>query len=363
MAKNNGAKKRKSFLFRFLVALIIVGFVGFLFCADKNLTPVEAAQYLLGMIDLPELADMPQLTELPHLAEITDLDIFNEPEAEATPSPPPSTSPSPSVYSGEILQKTGLHAYILDVGQGSSTFLRSPGGYTMLVDTSESRYFSVVDAFLREQGVEKLDVVVASHPHSDHIGSMAKIIKNYEIGAFYLPDEPHTTALYESMISALEEHNVNTIAAYGGKDATIPWDPLVSVNILSPIQGVKYKDLNDVSVVLRIAFEDTSILLPADAEAFAEETMLAKLPRSAFPSNVLVLGHHGSVSSTSDAFLQAVAPSLALISVGADNDYGHPSGETLEKLSRHGIPCYRTDESGTIHVLLNGKKVLVETEK
>ena len=363
MAKRDGAKRRKSFFFRFLVTLIILGFVAFLFCADKGLTPVEAAQYLLGQVDLPELPDMPRLPELPHLSQIEGLDIFGTPKPEASPSPAPTASPTPGAYTGEILQKSGMHAYILDVGQGSCAFLRSPGGYTMLVDTGESSSAPVVEAFLQAQGVERLDVVVASHPHSDHIGSMAKIIQNYEIGAFYMPDEPYTTALYEAMISALEKEHVQTIAAYGGKDATIPWDPLVSVNLLSPIKGVKYKELNNVSVTLRIAYDDTSILLPGDAEAFAEETMLAKLPRSAFPSSVLVLGHHGSADSTTDAFLQAVDPSLAIVSAGAGNDFGHPSGETLEKLSRRGIPLYRTDENGTIHLLLNGKKVQVETER
>lgn len=366
MAKRGGAKKRKSIFFRFLVALIVLGFVAFLFCADKDLTPLEAAQYLLGQIDLPSLPEMPQLPEMPHLSQLSEipgLGFLGTPSPTVSPPASASPSPSPGFPTGEILQKSGMHAYILDVGQGSSVFLRSPGGYTMLVDTGESSYYGVLDAFLKAQGVARLDVVVATHPHSDHIGSMPKIIQNYEIGAFYMPDKPHTTALYESMLSALEKAHVQTIAAYGSKDATIPWDPLVAVNILSPIKGVNYAELNNVSVVLRVVYEDTSILLPGDAEAFAEETMLAKLPRSVFASSVLFLGHHGSATSTTDAFLQAVAPSLAIASAGAGNDFGHPSGEVLEKLSRRGIPYFRTDQNGAIHLLLNGKKVQVETEK
>lgn len=365
MARRGGAKKRKSFFFRLLVALILLGFVAFLFCADKGFTPIEAAQYLLGQIDLPELPDMPRLPEMPHLSQIGDLDLFGTPAPEASPlpSPSPASDPSPNFQAGEILQKSGMHAYILDVGQGSCAFLRSPGGYTMLIDTGESSYYAVVKSFLQEQRVDRLDVVVATHPHSDHIGSMAKIIQDFEVGAFYMPDKPHTTAPYESMLSALEKKHVQAVAAYGGKDARIPWDPLATVDILSPIKGVAYEDLNNVSVVLRIAYGETSILLPADAELFAEETMLAKLPRSSFPSSVLCLGHHGSANATSDAFLQAVDPSLAIASAGAGNDFGHPSGEVLEKLSRRGIPCFRTDENGTVHLLLNGQKVQVETER
>lgn len=363
MAKRGGAKKRKSFFFRFLVALIVLGFTAFLFCAETSLTPLQAAKYLLGQIDMPGLADMPQLPELPHLAQIPGFGFLGAPEPSPSPSPGPAPTASTVFPSGDILQKSGMHAYILDVGQGCCIFLCSPGGYTMLVDTGESSAYPVLEAFLQEQAVTRLDVVVASHPHSDHIGSMPKIIRDFEIGAFYMPDKPHTTALYESMIAALEKKGVQVIAAYGGKDAEIPWDPLVKVSVLSPIKGVKYEDMNNLSVVLRIAYEDTSILLPGDAEAFAEETMLAKLPRSLFPSSVLYLGHHGSATSTTDAFLQAVNPSLAIASAGAGNDFGHPSGEVLEKLSRRGIPCFRTDENGTIHLLLNGRKVQAETER
>jgi len=363
MAKRSGSKKFKSILFRFMVALIILGFIAFIFCADKNLTPIEAAKYLIGQIDLPELPDMPQLPEMPHLSQLVGSDIFGSPSPEPSISSPPSPDETPGFASGEIMQKSGMHAYILDVGQGSCVFLRSPGGYTMLIDTGESSYYSVIEAFLKSQGVDKLDVLVATHPHSDHIGSMAKIIKKYEIGAFYMPNVTYTTAQYESMISALEKKQVYTVAAYGGKDSTIPWDPLVSVNVLSPIKGVTYEAMNNVSIVLRIAYGDTAILLPGDAEAFAEETILSKLPRSSFNSSVLFLGHHGSASSTSDAFLQAVNPSLAIASAGKGNTFGHPSGAVLEKLDRLGIPYYRTDENGTVHVLLTGKKVQVETER
>lgn len=371
MAKRGGAKTRKSFFLKLLVVLILAGFATFLYCADQGVTPVEAVKYLLGQADLPQLPDMPQLPEMPHFGQVADIGLSGSPSPEpaASPSPEPGAAPgqgpeSPAGYpTGEILQKSGMHAYILDVGQGNCAFLRSPGGQTMLIDTGESSYYPVVDAFLQEQGVERLDVVVATHPHSDHIGSMAKVIENYEVGAFYLPEKPHTTVTYEKMLTALDKKGVETHAAYGGKGAQIPWDPLVTVDILSPLQGVKYDDLNNISVVLRIAYGETSVIITGDAEAYAEEAMLAKLPQSSFPATVLCVGHHGSSTSTSDAFLQAVSPSLAVISVGEGNDYGHPSGEVLEKLSRLGVPYFRTDESGTVHLLLNGKKVLAETEK
>ena len=148
----------------------------------------------------------------------------------------------------------------------------------MLIDAAESQYYPVIEEFLQEQGVERLDVVVASHPHSDHIGAMAKVIQNFEIGAFYLPDKPHTTATYERMIQALEDKEVAVYPAAGSKDAAIAWDPLVTVSILSPVEGVSYDDLNNVSAVSRVSYGDTSILFPGDAEDEAQEIMLSKLP-------------------------------------------------------------------------------------
>ena len=233
----------------------------------------------------------------------------------------------------------------------------------MLIDAAESQYYPVIEEFLQEQGVERLDVVVASHPHSDHIGAMAKVIENFEIGAFYLPDMSHTTATYERMIKALEDKDIAVYPAVGGKDAAISWDPLVTASILSPVEGVSYDDFNNVSAVIRLAYGDTSILFPGDAEDEAQEIMLSKLPQSCFPSSVLVIAHHGSSNASSDPFLQAVNPSLAVISVGEGNDYGHPHQEVLDKLERMGIPYYRTDENGTVHILLNGKKVQVETQR
>ena len=362
MSRRKSTKSRKSFFYKILVLLILAGFATFLYCQDQNATPIEAVKYLFGQTELEKLPDMLQLPELPHFQQQVDFGLSQESPA---PTPAPSLSPTPaaSFPQGEILQNSGMHVYILDVGQGNCAFIRSPGGYTMLIDTGESNYYATVEAFLLEQGVERLDVVVATHPHSDHIGSMAKVIHNFEIGAFYMPEQGHTTAVYESMLEALEAEEVAVYSAYGGLDSTIPWDPLTTVSILSPFKGVEYTELNDISAVLRIAYGDTSIILPGDAEEYAQEVMLAKLPLSAFPSSVLCMPHHGGANAASDAFLAAVSPSIALISVGAGNDFGHPEEEVLNMLSRAGIPYYRTDENGTLHILLNGKKIQVETEK
>ncbi|MDR0840627.1 MAG: MBL fold metallo-hydrolase [Christensenellaceae bacterium] len=335
--KRKSAKKRRSALFKLLVLLIILGFVTFVYCAQHNVQPLDAFRYLLGIVD-----KLPQLELAP------------------TPSPTPG---GPVFVSGDITAQDGLHAYVLDVGQGDCTFLRSPAGRTMLIDAGERGYYPAIAAFLRKQGVKKLDVVVATHPDSDHIGSMPDIIDNFEIGAFYMPDVENTTSTFESMLAALERRSGPTYAAYGGKDVSLDWDSTVTVDVLSPLKNVRHEDLNDWSIVLRVTYGKTAILLTGDAEAHAEEAMLANLSRARFAATVLCLGHHGSSTSTTDAFLRAVNPSLVIASVGAGNSYGHPHAQTLEKLRKQGIPLLRTDESGTIHIYLSGEKVQAETEK
>lgn len=277
--------------------------------------------------------------------------------AAATPMPSPSPASIPGQTEGT------LEIYVLDVGQGDSIFLRSPKGKTMLVDTGEAQYFSVIDDFLQKQSVEKLDVVVATHPHSDHIGGMYKVLDAYPVRKFYLPAVTHTTSTFEKMLSSLEAQNVTPKIAYASRNAKIAWgDSSVTARILSPFEGVEY-DMNNWSVVLNVHYGETSILLTGDAEAYAESVMLANLSKDELAATVLKLGHHGSSTSTSEAFLSAVSPEIAVVSVGKGNDYGHPNEETLALLEQHGITLYRTDEQGMLKIVLDGTQATVTVEK
>ena len=241
----------------------------------------------------------------------------------------------------------GVYAAFIDVGQGDSIFLRSPNGKTMLVDAGTPDSFESIQNVLSEEGVTKLDVVVMTHPHSDHMGSMKRVIDNYDIGTFYMPDAVNTTSSFDRMLSALEKKKVTTIN----------WDGDVEVRVLSPIKGADYQNnLNDMSVVIKVTYGETSLLLTGDAESYAEELMIAS-EKELLQADVLKIGHHGSSTSSSQAFLDAVQPKAVVISLGKNNDYGHPHRETMQRLKKLGTEIYRTDELGTVRMLFTESEV------
>ena len=239
-------------------------------------------------------------------------------------------------------------AYFVDVGQGDCIFLRSPSGKTMLIDCGEYSEYEVVDNFLKEQNVSKLDVVVATHPHSDHMGGMRLIIQNYDIGTFYMPDKEHTTNAYEKMIEQLVEKDVDTVFATAGK--YISWDSEVEAMILSPIEGVTYADLNSYSIAIRFEYGEMSLLAAGDAEHDAEELMLERFTPDELRSTVFKASHHGSSTSNSEEFLNAIYPDCVVIQLGANNDYGHPHEEVLDRFFELYLDIYRNDIHGTVLV-------------
>lgn len=243
-----------------------------------------------------------------------------------------------------------LEVDFIDVGQADSILVRQ-GEHAMLVDAGNNADASTVVGYLTKQGIKQLDVVVGTHPHEDHIGSLDKVIQSFGIGQVIMPKATTTTKTFADVIAAIKAKGLTITTPVPGNSFKLGD---ASVTILAP-NAAKYDDLNNYSVVLRVVYGGTSFLLTGDAQAVSEAEMLAS--GRTLKADVLKVGHHGSVSSTTDAFLAKVAPAYAVISVGKGNDYGHPARSTMQRLKVHGIPVYRTDENGTIAAVSDGKSI------
>jgi len=254
-------------------------------------------------------------------------------------------------------QTTGvLKVHFIDVGQADAILVQA-GGSNMLIDAGNNDDAGLVEKYLRDQGVQKLDVVMGTHPHEDHIGGLDDVIKDFSIGKVYLPKVNHSTKTYKDVLLALKEKQIKATPAAGGQSFSLGD---AKVEILAP-NSESYEELNNYSIVCKVTYGHSAFLLTGDAEVLSEQEMLKK--NYNLKADVLKVGHHGSHSSTGKDFLKAVSPAMAVISVGKDNDYGHPHRETLQKLAAQGIKVYRTDQVGTIKMVSDGKEIKVETAK
>ncbi len=254
-------------------------------------------------------------------------------------------------------EQTDLRVHFIDVGQGDSILVQS-GEQAMLVDGGTNESGEQVVDYLQSQGVKRLDYLVGTHPHEDHIGGLDNVIRSFQIGTVIMPEAVHTTRTYEDVLDALLEKGLSVTVPVPGTAYELG---TASFTILAPGHAVMEEaardgNLNNMSVGLRLVCKDTAFVLCGDAEAPSEEAMVESgLPLHA---DVLKLGHHGSSTSSCPSFLEAVSPSIAVISCGRDNSYGHPHQETLEMLDRLGIQIYRTDQQGTVVAESDGSRIL-----
>lgn len=251
-----------------------------------------------------------------------------------------------------------MSVHFLNVGKADCAYIKC-GDYNVLIDAADKEPTDTVVEYLKRQGVTKLDLVVASHPHRDHIGQMDKVINEFEIGSFIEPDIPRkilpTSVTYENMLKALIKKKVHAKIASPGEKIEFG---NMKIEILGPIS--KNENLNDNSVILKITYGSVSFLFTGDAGK-SEETDLINSEYD-LSSTVLKVGHHGSNSSSTYKFLGKVNPEYAAISVGPDKS-NLPKEKVLNRLEKFCSKIYRTDESGTIIFLTDGKKIDVKTEK
>lgn len=248
------------------------------------------------------------------------------------------------------VSKELLSVHFVDVGQADCILIES-GGNFMLIDAGNNADADLVTAYLKDAGVKRLEYVIGTHPHEDHIGSLDTVIETFDVGKIFLPKVSHNTQTYEDVLNAIADKGLKVTAPKVGDS----YDLGVSrFTILAP-NGEYQNDLNNWSIGVRLVCQDTAFVMAGDAEADAERDICEN--GQELEADVLKLGHHGSSTSSSEEFLEAVDPKYAVISCETGNDYGHPHRETLEKMERYGIQVFRTDEQGTVVAYSDGKAV------
>lgn len=253
-----------------------------------------------------------------------------------------------------------IAVHFIDVGQGDSIFIES-GGETMLIDCGESSETDKVISYLEELNVEKLDYVIATHPHSDHMGGMYKIIDEFDIDKVMIPhldssDTP-TTRYFEKFLDSCNSKNITL--SYARKGNVIHLGSS-EAEVIAPCSD-DYSNVNNYSVGIFLMHGKTSFILTGDAEKLAEDEMIES--GSLRHADVYKAGHHGSDTSGSQDFMDIISPDYAVISCGAGNSYGHPCESTLERLSQFTDKIYRTDLCGTIVFVSDGENITVKTER
>ncbi|WP_099335693.1 ComEC/Rec2 family competence protein [Clostridium cadaveris] len=247
-----------------------------------------------------------------------------------------------------------LKVHFIDVGQGDSILVQFKDK-NLLIDAGPRSSSNDLLKYLKGINLTKLDYVVATHPHEDHIGGMPEIIKNFEIGEFYAPKKQVSTKIFQTMVEDLKKKNHKINVAKAG--VSLDMDSDISVEMIAP-NSSDYENVNNYSAVIKVTYKDTSFLFTGDAEKLSEKEILQK--KYDIKADVLKLGHHGSSTSSSKEFLDKVNPKIAVASLGKNNDYGHPHKEIIKAMKDRKISFYRTDELGTIVLKSDGKNITKE---
>lgn len=248
---------------------------------------------------------------------------------------------------------------MLDIGQGDS-FLLEKGGKFVLIDSGDIEHRETLTKLLQRYGVKEISKVIITHPHEDHLGGMGAVFKNFSVGEVYDDGVSTNTGSYRNYVKTIRAKKIPYHSLKAGESLEL--FPGVSLDVLGPaslIRDSKGKpDLNNNSIAGRLSYGNFSVMFTGDAEKEEEADILKR--GGTFASDILKSGHHGSRTSSSEAWLRAVSPKAVLISCGLDNSYGHPHKTTLARYEKAHIQVYRTDRNGTVTVTSDGNSYKIE---
>lgn len=255
-----------------------------------------------------------------------------------------------------------LTVRMLDIGQGDAFLLEKDGKFVM-IDTGDIEHRDQIVALLHKYKVKEISKIIITHPHADHLGGMNAIFKNFKVDAIYDDGMPAGTGSYKNYLKQIKEKKIPYHVLKAGDE--VDFFDGVKFNVLGPVKVIKDQkgnsDFNNNSIVGRLTYGSFSMMFTGDAEQEEEKTILGK--GGTLKSDVLKVGHHGSRTSTSPAFLKAVSPKNAFISCGQGNDYGHPHKVTIDKLEKAKVQIYRTDRNGTVTLTSDGSSYRIEKER
>lgn len=264
--------------------------------------------------------------------------------------------------------ETGVTVKVLDVGQGDSILIRTPE-QTVLLDTGDTSEIRRLRAALGKEGVRRVDKLIITHPHRDHIGGAETVFRNCEVREVFDNGQPTTTNVYREYLKTIQKKGIPSRTLRDGDTLDLGGGALLRV--LSPTQEMADErgmqngkvNLNLNSLVARLEYGDFSMMLTGDAEALTEMGLLKRHTSETLRCTLLKAGHHGSKTASVSAFLQALDADAALISCGKDNEYHCPHPSVLLRYEKQGMDVYRTDRDGTIAVRTDGKSYTIETER
>ena len=266
-------------------------------------------------------------------------------EADTTDSAQTETEPVLEDYTDEMT------VHFIDVDQGDSTFIELPDGKSMLIDAGETEQGDKVVTYIQSQGYDKINYLVATHAHSDHIGGMSAVLNSFNIDNFYFTSAETSTQIYNNLLNAVDKSGAEVHSVMAGD---IIFD---NANLLAEVVAPKEIDndeQNNNSIVIKLTYGNNKFLFAGDAEKSEEDGIWTNIK-----CDVLKVGHHGSDSSTTANFLKKVEPNYAVISCGLYNSYGHPTDKVLQRLDNNNIEIFRTDKQGSIVFTCDGNAITI----